>query len=57
MQVLARLVAAMLLVAVCGCSKGSDQEIAGTSTSQAQLAATEQTPLFRNLGKRGDSDL
>jgi hypothetical protein len=45
-----------LAVALIGCSRDS-----GSSTKSpaagAQLAAVSGTPAFRNLGKRGESDL
>jgi hypothetical protein len=47
--------AALLMATVVACSGGS--ESGSSATTNAQLASAAPTPAFRNLGKRGDSDL
>jgi hypothetical protein len=46
-----------LLLAISACSSGSESSTPEISSSGAQLAAAQETPAFRNLGKRGDSKL
>lgn len=54
-KLVSTILAGLLVIAAVGCTSGGDS--GSSSSAGSQIASAEHTPAFRNLGKRGDSDL